>query len=222
MRIVTQYRFISIFILLSLCLWITPKQGFTQQVGRISSAPCPFNCKTLGLNSTNCREWVNKKRCFVHDLTKGPYKIQTKKKIKQTKPSKTPRQLDHTMIQACKYIDPYYIQTPRVNIISAKRQAPYFRGLVSVKGYIDGACIVDANYFEDGERVLSLPIETTRTYQRFDFSLTVPADKKTEIRVYNALNQRASVRINELEDNTTKKKLEHNKPKKKTKKPLSG
>ena len=176
-----------ILILFTFCV-----KANAQQFGRVSSAPCPYGCQTLGLDNTKCREWKKAGRCYVHDFTKGrqPTPIS---KTNETKNGA--RVIDRKMIESCKFIDPYYITTPRVNITSVAQPGPYFRGTYQVKGSVDGTCIVDASYFEDGELIKSLPVITSRSFHRFTFELSVPPDKIAEIRSYNVYNQRASKRI---------------------------
>lgn len=72
--------------------------------------------------------------------------------------------------------------------ISVGRIRPVGGGLdrMRVSGSIEGVCLVEAGYFEDGRKVESIHTSAQRRFQRYAFDITGHISPTSELRVTNA------------------------------------
>lgn len=62
-------KFISIILILAI---FSSSPAFAEKKGEITSAPCPYSCKSKGLSKSKCKDWREGNTCFVEDLTRQP------------------------------------------------------------------------------------------------------------------------------------------------------
>lgn len=82
------------------------------------------------------------------------------------------------------------IAAPYVNVYEVRKIGNLFSEKYKVKGSIEGVCLAEAGYFEQGRKVEDFKFQTTPAFARYEFEVTVRASKRPEIRVYNSNGER--------------------------------
>ncbi len=177
----------------------------TQELGLVTSRPCPYSCVTRGLPKSMCRDWNEGDTCYVEDLTKpasggltggssvdkDPLGLDAiaPRGGADTDSHRKPR-TSHGRGNAteCDGLARDEIAPPRVNI-SRDRDSGSYRNQETVRGSVEGVCVQEAGYFEDGKKVSEIEIETNREFQRFDFEIRIRKDRYPEIRAYNSAGE---------------------------------
>ena len=193
---VNRHRFIYLTLtvvsrtVVSSFLILYPKLVHAERHGEITSRPCPYKCQIVGIPKKDCRDWREGNTCYVEDLTKPPSR----------EPAQQPgRSYDHPTdltssnssshprpaTEECKYISRYDIGKPRIDLGRLKHTGNIFKDKYKVSGSVEGICLVEAGYFEQGRKVHEIPVATTRDFRRYDFQVEVRASRDPEIRVYN-------------------------------------
>ncbi|MBX7145552.1 MAG: hypothetical protein K1X79_13965 [Oligoflexia bacterium] len=85
-----------------------------------------------------------------------------------------------------------YLSHPRIDIYRIKKTGNIFGDKYKVRGVIEGVCLVEAGYYEDGRREDEIAVVTTPEFRRFEFEVRVRADqeRQPEIRAYNIQGDR--------------------------------
>lgn len=85
-----------------------------------------------------------------------------------------------------------YVSRPRIDIYRVKKTGNIFGDKYKVRGVVEGVCLVEAGYYEEGHREQNIQIVTTPEFRRFDFEVRVRADqeREPELRVYNIQGER--------------------------------
>jgi len=181
--------------------------------GLIVTGNCPFNCQMAGLPKSVCRDWREGDRCVLEDLTRKPGKSVTPDKpwappAREPSPAvsinRPPATSDERELAACRDRR-NYVARPRVDVYSADRTGNMLRSKVRVKGTIEGACLIEAGYFEEGRKREEISIRTTREFRRYEFEVVADSSRRPEIRVYNVHGDREIIpldgsRVNETGD----------------------
>lgn len=160
-----------------------PAELSPERSGRVSSRKCPYDCASEGLPKTACREWNKGQDCYVEDL----------------RLSVAGR--DRGDLARGRYSDPVYddsgpcgrhstAEQPSIEISRIRPTRALFDSKQLVRGSVEGECLVEAGLYEDGIKVVDIPVDTTPRYGSFAFSLEARSDRDSEIRVYNAGGQR--------------------------------
>jgi hypothetical protein len=76
-----------------------------------------------------------------------------------------------------------------------KHTGNFFGSQVKVSGSIEGTCLVEAGSFENGRLREGIPVPTTRSFGRYDFTVVVDRDEVAQIRAYNIVGESAVVRV---------------------------
>lgn len=95
-----------------------------------------------------------------------------------------PHRLARMELLACKTINPQFLTKPKITITSFTRPSLLSK-TYHVEGYIDGVCVREAGYYENGERLIKFPLKTSRAYSKYPFKLDVKLENKPEIRAFN-------------------------------------
>lgn len=177
--------------------------------GQITSATCPYSCKTQGIDKRNCRDWRNGNLCYVEDLTRpaNPTPI-SPPQIPTTRPPSSPIRPFPTPLYPparppirpdnpvnplnsnCDTIDRSAIAQPSIYISDVKSSGNFFGSKIKVQGYVEGICLVEAGGYENGRRVASIPVTKSSNFKRFEFKITLDGSNNAEVRVYNINGER--------------------------------
>lgn len=175
--------------------------AYAQKRGKVTSARCPYNCKTIGLEGRLCRQWREGDLCYVEDLTRAPDPAPKPKdakipdarvpdagaKVSRPAADKNSFSMNvpekQSAVLKCRKVNPYYLSKPIVRIKSIRSVDRYAPKEFKVGGTIEGICIVEAGYYEDGERVFELPVSVSRQYRSYSFAFDFHAEKSPQIRV---------------------------------------
>jgi hypothetical protein len=158
---------------------------------------CPFKCDTVGLPHSVCRDWREGNVCYVEDLTRAPGYSGIP--VGEVRPPYhplpwPPRGGDDE--RWCREAGRRGIAQPYVNIYKVKSRGGVFDDKYRVYGSVEGVCLAEAGYFENGYKRESIPVAMRRDFGRYEFEIDARADRYPEIRVYNAAGDRQIVRIN--------------------------
>lgn len=94
------------------------------------------------------------------------------------------------------------IAAPRINIYSSKRTGSNYDGTYRVRGSVEGVCLADAGYFENGKKASTIPVTTTPKLTRREFEVRARGRFSPEIRVYNVNGDVAVIPILPEQDDT--------------------
>lgn len=178
-----------------------------QHRGYVSSRPCPYSCRTQGIPKKHCRDWKENGLCYIEDLRKQPNPVQ------QTQPPGTSIIQTPAVVQRpgsgiappyggssglveCQNTRRNQIAPPYVNISRVSRSGNFFKNKYRIYGSIEGICLVDVGAFEDGRKIHTIQVPTSKTFQRVDFDVQVDGDRNVEIRAYNVHGERAVYTLN--------------------------
>ncbi len=64
---------------------------------------------------------------------------------------------------------------------------------IIIAGSVEGICLVEAGYFENGGLREKVKINPTRAFRRMNFSFRGRPDQRPEVRVYNVLGDSDSL-----------------------------
>ena len=162
-------------------------QAFAEEGGAVSSRECPYSCRTEGLPQDRCRDWREGDRCFIEDM-------------RGAEPRGRPDDrsgADGAGAARCRSLSRYDVQSPRVEVVNIKPTGNVFEDNVRVEGAIEGACIQEAGYYEDGRLVERIPVQTTSDFQRFEFGVKAKRNRNPEVRVYNVFGARDTFNVAE-------------------------
>lgn len=162
-------------------------EGAAQKRGQVISKPCPHSCSTLGLSKSKCRDWREGNTCYVEDLTKPPVAPNVEAGAIN---NESPAQEEGSDTQACSGVSRDEISKPYINVDQRKAAGNFFGGEERVRGSIEGICLVEAGCFEEGRKVKTIPITTTRQFGRYEFECKLNTGKTPEIRAYNSIGER--------------------------------
>lgn len=180
------------FFLLSLALLIIAPNALGQQRGYLMQRPCPFSCRTEGINKQHCRDWREGNTCYVEDLSRrpqapaapaAPRPPAANSQTGFTPWGGSPYPANDREIEKCR--SDRYIARPRINVYRAKPTGNFFGDKLKVRGEIEGVCLAEAGYFEAGRKRENIPVNTMRDFRRYEFEVTVRPSERPEVRVYN-------------------------------------
>lgn len=185
-----------------------------------TSRPCPWNCKLAGLPKEKCKDWRSGGMCYVEDFTRPPRQGPEEPLAQNapaaqnlTQPNTSTGQIVHSPAdqpvvaaagpdapgyKECRSIDPTGLGSPRIEIADVERSGSGFFGgseRFRISGSIEGACLVEAGLFEEGEKVENIPISTSRDFRRFQFEVKARSGEAPEIRAYNINGQRDVIEL---------------------------
>jgi hypothetical protein len=93
----------------------------------------------------------------------------------------------------CRKTKPEFLLKPSVSFFKRERARNVLGSQEEqVSGTIEGVCLIEAGYFEDGRKISDIPVVTLRDFRRFEFSTKVNLSKGGEIRAYNVNGLRES------------------------------
>ncbi len=178
--------------------------------GEITSDDCPYSCTTEGIPLSDCRDWRNGNICFVEDLRKpssfpGVIVPRTDPSRRRERPpgARDPDleyrrerdQLRTPELAACDQLNPNDITRPKIFIERVVPKSLRTGNKMTILGAIEGVCLVEGGYFENGERVQNFPVVSEREFNRFPFELRTDGRFKAEIRVYNSAGKSDIIEI---------------------------
>lgn len=158
--------------------------------GNVSSSACPHSCQTQGIPKNQCRDWREGNTCYVEDL-----RAQSTAALGSAMGSEPVADVSRGN-QECQRLQSTEVRSPAIEVDKIKGTGNVFGDKVRVRGSIEGACIVEAGYYEDGKRVQPIGVNTTPEFRRYDFDLKASGGKNPEIRVYNVFGDRDVYDIN--------------------------
>lgn len=82
------------------------------------------------------------------------------------------------------------LRRPAIEVSRERSTGNYFDDKVKVTGTIEGACLSEAGYYENGRKVEDIPLVTSRNFKRFEFQVKGRESREGEVRVYNTLGDR--------------------------------
>ena len=182
-------------------------QRKTYENGRVTSALCPYSCRTKGIPKKHCKDWKEAGRCFVEDLTRPPAKISSVTHIGSssgqdamrfsTEPAVKSKALQGEQVvpKGCKGKAPYELSEPLIDIVRARRSGKPQSTNYRLEGNLEGVCLIEAGYFEKGRLIKRIPLQTVNVFSRFPFSFQINSERQPEIRVYNTAGERASIPV---------------------------
>ncbi|MCB0331360.1 MAG: hypothetical protein KDD70_16935 [Bdellovibrionales bacterium] len=173
--------------------------------GTITSSLCPYSCKTQGIPKKRCKDWREGERCYVEDLSRAPARIESISPV-QTNGEKRAKDIStgKTVFgngsvgkrdERCQGKAPYELAEPIIDIIRSSKSGKRSPETYQVDVSIEGVCLVDAGYYEEGRIVRKFPLETIQSFKKFFFTFTARAKNRPEIRVYNSAGERSSVPV---------------------------
>jgi hypothetical protein len=165
--------------------------------GHVTAALCPNSCSTNGLAKNVCRDWREGNVCYVEDLTRPPgYTNLVTSNPVYPGASHYPNfpNNGNGSVSSC---NGAYVPRPNIDIHSIKKTGNLFKSYYKVRGTVEGKCITEAGYFEDGRRETIIPTVVTPDFRRFEFEVKIRADRDPEIRAYNTQGERD---VYEIED----------------------
>jgi hypothetical protein len=191
-----SFRLLSSIFLLLFCGAQSAQEAEAQRRGRVSSQTCPYSCRTQGIPKNVCKDWREGNTCFIEDLRHPP----SGPRPHHPQPSHPhhphhPHPDYHDDHGACENIN--YVPRPRVEVYSVKRSGNYFKDKFRVRGAVEGKCIVEAAYFEDGRPETVIPTVKTPEFRRFEFEVVVRGNREPEIRAYNTQGERDIFEVGE-------------------------
>lgn len=181
-------------------LCFTPAAAFAQtKLGLVTSRPCPYSCETRGLPKNLCRDWKEGETCYVEDLSKpsedGASAMDSDLglDLPVRKPGGgglggivPPGNLSGS--EECRTLSRSELAPPRVNLEQTGSSGRMFERS-TIRGSVEGVCIQEAGYFENGRKVEEIPVQTRRQFGRFNFELRARRDRNPEVRVYNTAGE---------------------------------
>jgi hypothetical protein len=146
--------------------------------GVVSSRVCPYSCRTEGIPKSDCKDWREGNTCFVEDrrVTAGNNQAENPPAYVQAS-------------SECRDIPRTRIRKPNIEV-SRERPGNNWNDRIKVQGTVEGQCLTEAGYYEDGRKIQSIPLVTSRDFQRFDFDIKARGGRDPEIRVYNVHGDR--------------------------------
>jgi hypothetical protein len=124
------------------------------------------------------RDWRQGDTCFVEDL-----RVTSGHAPPHSAPGYVPAAGE------CRNIPRTQIRKPNIEI-SRERPGNEWNDRIKVQGTVEGQCLTEAGYYEDGRKVESIPLVTSGDFQRFDFDIKARGGRDPEIRVYNVHGDR--------------------------------
>jgi hypothetical protein len=93
-----------------------------------------------------------------------------------------------------------YLRAPKVEVYDLRSRGNILGDKYRVKGVIEGTCVAEAGYYEDGRMVEKIPVSTTPEFKRFEFEVTIRGDssRRPEIRAYSANGDRDEVELSRM------------------------
>ena len=176
-----------------LAVFFVASPVFADRHGYISSASCPYSCRTQGIDKRNCRDWKNGNTCFVEDLNRAPAAPPIAVPHAPpfpTRPGIRPDNPINPANSSCDVIDRSAIAPPSIYIADVKTTGNFVGSKLKVRGYVEGICLAEAGGYENGRRVASIPLTKTASFKRFEFAVTVDGRSNPEIRGYNINGER--------------------------------
>lgn len=179
---------------------VISKTSNAEQRGYLMSRDCPFSCRTEGIDKKHCKDWRVGNRCYVEDLNRSENHPAPSIPIApsnngqrpvQSQPGFSPwgsssgylNDKNNNEYKECR--SGKYLASPRVNVYRTKSSGNIFGDKYKVRGSVEGVCLIEAGYFEYGNKRDNIPVSTSRNFKRFEFEIAVRASEKPEIRVYN-------------------------------------
>jgi len=194
---------------------VYPVQAWSQtKLGLVTSRACPYSCETRRLPKSVCRDWQEAETCYVEDLTKpaedntraaddlgleAPVKPRRGQQLLEEEEIVPPGEISGT--EECKRLYRNELAPPRVNLETGKGDSRFF-DRSTVKGTVEGICLQEAGYFERGQKVEAISVQTTRQFKRFNFSTRFRRDREPEIRVYNTAGENDIISLSEQSPKT--------------------
>lgn len=195
--------------------------------GRISWKRCPHSCATEKINKKDCRDWRQGDICMVEDLTKprqsgvredtdgklgeneypGPNTFRNQDSFTRPPQSPTPWATstptwgqNNNYPTQCSGENLRFIRAPRIDVYDLRSRGNLFGDKYRVRGTIEGTCISEAGYFEDGRLVEKIPVNTTPEFKRYEFEVNIRGDssRDPEIRAYSANGEREEVELSRM------------------------
>ncbi|RMG40307.1 MAG: hypothetical protein D6719_11315 [Candidatus Dadabacteria bacterium] len=167
--------------------------------GYVTIKFCPFSCDTAGISRAYCRDWKEGDLCYVEDLRRAPAPVAAPTPFRPANPvnpTVNPPVTASTGNSAeCRKMSRYDMARPYINIDRVYQTGNFFKDKVKVRGSVEGICLVEAGVFEEGRKVKSIPVVTTRDFRRYEFEAVVHSTRMPEVRVYNINGDRDVRRI---------------------------
>ncbi len=99
-------------------------------------------------------------------------------------------------LRRCNGLNNQYIAPPYINIFDVRKSGNVFSDKYKVKGSVEGVCLAEAGYFEQGRKVQDFKIFTTPIFERYEFEVTARGGRHPEIRAYNTNGERYIYSVN--------------------------
>jgi hypothetical protein len=169
-----------------------------RQKGFVTSAPCPYSCRSQGIQKRYCKDWKEGNTCYVEDLRRAPGNSGANPPkhptipLNPTTPGVSPEG-SASVLQQCREMR--RLNPPEIYISRVKKSGNMFKNKYRVQGSIEGVCLSEAGLFHHGKKDESIRVLTSANFQRYDFEVIARADDDPEIRAYNVQGDRESVDI---------------------------